>query len=281
MSISEERAGSSCRDGRNPPDVGGERDGSGSWWVAVAATAALFVLLCIRNRFLFSTRLYEDADMGATPILIEEGLALHAAGRARSPGATSTIPGPPTCTSRPQANPCSGRGCTWSPPRGMASLPPAYALNGLFLGLVTGVGYGWTRLLRGAAACFAVVVAFAALHPAVLSTDWMPYLYVPAYIAFHLAAASVAAGGARDAWIMTLAPWFLIHGHACFLIFVPVISCAVLAAVLWPRRHRLGASARSFFATQPRVWVPVAVISAVFAFPIIRQPGAALAGPVR
>jgi len=68
---------------------------------------------------------------------------------------------------------------------------------------------------------------------------------------------------------MALAGWFLIHGHACFLIFVPVISCAVLAAVLWPRRHRLGASVRSFFATQRRVWVPVAVISAVFAFPII------------
>ena len=71
---------------------------------------------------------------------------------------------------------------------------------------------------------------------------------------------------------MALAGWFLIHGHACFLFFVPVISCAVLAAVLWPRRHRpgeLGASVRSFFATQRRVWVPVAVISVVFAFPIV------------
>jgi len=33
--------------------------------------------------------------------------------------------------------------------------------------------------------------------------------------------------------------------------------------------HALGASVRSFFATRRRVWVPVAVISAVFAFPIV------------
>ena len=160
----------------------------------------------------------------------------------------------------------------------------AYALNGMFMALVVGVGYGWTRSLRGAAACFAVMVAFASVHPAVLSSDWMPYLYVAPYITFIVAAASVAAGRTRHAWIMALAGWFLIHGHACFLFFVPVISCAVLAAVLWPRRHRpgeLGASVRSFFATQQRVWVPVAVISAVFAFPIVAEPGAALAGPIR
>ena len=74
---------------------------------------------------------------------------------------------------------------------------------------------------------------------------------------------------------MALAGWFLIHGHACFLFFVPVISCAVLAAVVWPRslgRRRptdRGVSVRSFFATQWRAWVPVIVISAVFALPII------------
>jgi hypothetical protein len=239
-----------------------------SWWVAVAATAVLFVLLCIRNRFLFSTRLYEDADMGANSILIEQArhFTLLVGNYSRD---HFHHPGPAYMYVQ-----AAGESLFWAwlhlvPTPWNGQLLATYALNGMFLGLVTGVGYGWTRSLRGAAACFAVVVAFAAVHPAVLSTDWMPYLYVPAYIAFLVAAASVAAGGTRDAWIMTLAGWFLIHGHACFLIFVPVISCAVLAAVLWPRRHRLGASARSFFATQRRVWVPVAVISAVFAFPII------------
>ena len=42
------------------------------WWVMTAPAVALFVLLCVRNRFLFTTRLYEQADMGANSILIEQ-----------------------------------------------------------------------------------------------------------------------------------------------------------------------------------------------------------------
>ena len=71
------------------------------------------------------------------------------------------------------------------------------------------------------------------------------------YVAFVVAAGSVAAGRARDAWIMALAGWFLINGHVCFLLFVPVITCAVLAAVLWPRRHRLGAEGRKLAGPPP------------------------------
>src|SRR5580693_8702952 len=42
------------------------------WLVTAVATAAVAVLLCVRNRFLFTTRLYEDADMGANSILVEQ-----------------------------------------------------------------------------------------------------------------------------------------------------------------------------------------------------------------
>ena len=90
-------------------------------------------------------------------------------------------------------------------------------------------------------------------------------MYVPAYITFLVAAASVAAGASRDLWILTLTGWFLIHGHACFLFFVPVILAAVLATVVW--QHGPRASLRAFF--RPRAWVPVAVISAIFALPIV------------
>ena len=241
------------------------------WWVVTATTAVLVVLLCVRNRFLFTTRLYEDADMGANSILIEQArhFTLLVGNYSRD---HFHHPGPAYMYVQ-----AAGESLFWAwlrvvPTAWNGQLLAAYALNATFMALVVGVGYGWSRSLRGALACFAAVVAFASVHPAVLSTDWMPYLYVPAYLAFVVAAASVAAGRARDAWMMALAGWFLIHGHACFLFFVPVISCAVLAAMLWPRRHRprdLGVSVRSFFATQRRAWVPVAVISAVFAFPII------------
>jgi hypothetical protein len=35
------------------------------WWVWAAPFTFLFVLLCVRNRFLFTTRLYEQGDAGA------------------------------------------------------------------------------------------------------------------------------------------------------------------------------------------------------------------------
>jgi len=267
VSVSEERATAipAVRAGTGRATIPGRRR---RWWVMAVATAVLFVLLCIRNRFLFTTRLYEDADMGADSILIEQArhFTLLVGNYSRD---HFHHPGPAYMYVQ-----AAGESLLWAwlhvvPTAWNGQLFAVYLLNSMFVALVVGVGYGWTGSLCGAAACFATVVAFASVHPAVLSSDWMPYLYVPTYIAFLVATASVAAGRARDAWIMALTGWFLIHGHACFLFFVPVISCAVLAAVLWPRRRCLGASARSFFATQRRVWVPVAVISAVFAFPIV------------
>jgi hypothetical protein len=236
-------------------------------WRVVAVTAAIMlVLLCVRNRFLFTARLYEDADMGANSILVEQArhFALLVGNYSRD---HFHHPGPGYLYVK-----AAGESVFWAwlhlvPTAWNGQLLAVYVLNSMFVALIVGVGYAWTGSLRGAAACLAAVAALAAVHPAVLSSDWMPYLYVLAYLAFLAAAASVAAGRARDAWIMALAGWFCIHGHACFLFFVPVITCAVLAAVLWQRRHDLGTPVRSL-GRQWRVWVPVLVISAVFALPI-------------
>jgi hypothetical protein len=89
----------------------------------------------------------------------------------------------------------------------------------------------------------------------------MPNMYVVPYMVFVLSAGSVAAGRAQDLWIFALSGWLLIHGHACFLLFVPVIAATVLAVVAWRyRKQRTSVEARH--------WIPAAVISAVFAFPI-------------
>jgi hypothetical protein len=239
-----------------------------SWWMVAVPAAVVIVLLCVRNRFLFSTRLYEASDMGANSILVEQArhFTLLVGNYSRD---HFNHPGPAYLYVKAAGESLFWAGLHVVPTAWNGQLLAIYTLNSVLLALVVYVGYGWTGSLRGAAACFAAVLVLAAAHPAVLSSDWMPYLYVPAYVAFLVAAASVAAGHAPDAWILALTGWFLIHGHACFLFFVPVISCAVLVAVLWPRRHRLGASVRFFFATQRRVWVPVAVISAVFVFPIV------------
>jgi hypothetical protein len=205
-----------------------------------ASAVVLVVLLCVRNGFVFTTRLYEDADMGANSILVEQArrFTLLVGNYSRD---HFHHPGPAYMYVQ-----AAGESVFWAwlhvvPAAWNGELLAVYALDAAFVALVAGVGYGWSGSLRGAAACLAAVAAFASVHPAVLSSDWMPYLYVPAYIAFVVAAASVAAGAARDAWMMALAGWFLMHGHACFLVFVPVLSGAVLAAVLWPRRRGGGA----------------------------------------
>jgi hypothetical protein len=271
VSVSKERetpvAAGTAETGRAPQEAQGRVR---PWWAVAALTVALLVLLVVRNRFLFSTRLYEDADMGADSILVEQArhFTLLVGNYSRD---HFHHPGPAYMYVMAAGESLFWAGLHIVPTAWNGQLLAVYALNSLFVGLAAWVGYGWTRTLRGTAACFAAVLGLAAVHPAVLSSDWMPYLYVPAYVTFLIAAASVATGRGRDAWVMALTGWFLIHGHACFLLFVPVISCAVLAAVLWPHRHSLGASVRSFFAVQRRVWIPVAVISAVFALPIVLE----------
>jgi len=241
-----------------------------SWWVWAAPFAVVAGVLLARNAFLFTTPLYEDADMGANSILIEQArrFTLLVGNYSRE---RFNHPGPAFLYVQSW-----GESLFWAalhavPAAWNGQLLAVYALNALFAALVVATGYGWTRSARGALGAFAVLLGFGALHPAVFSSDWMPYVYVPAYFAFVVAVASVAAGGLRDSWIAALSGWFLIHGQACFLFFVPVLSCVALAALAWPRRRSLRPSLRRFVSGQRRVWVPVAVISALFLLPIAAE----------
>jgi hypothetical protein len=224
-------------------------------------------VLLARNSFIFSTPLYEDADMGANSILIEQARRFSLlVGMYSREGFNH--PGPAFLYVQSW-----GESLFWSalhlvPTAWNGQLIAVYALNALFAALVVGTGYGLTRSARTAAGFFAVLLVLVALRPAVFSSDWMPYMLVTAYIAYLVAIASVAAGRLRDAWIAALTGWFLINGNVAFLLFVPVTAFACLAALAWPRRGRLLVSLRSFAARRRAVWVPAAVISVVFAFPI-------------
>ena len=246
----------------------GAAPGRRPWWVWAVLFALLFALLCVRNRFLFTTRLYEQGDAGANSILIEQAkhFTLLVGNYSRE---RFNHPGPAYMYAQAFGEYLFQTALHVVPTAWNAHMLSVFALDCAFVALAVGVVYGWTRSLRGAAACFAVFTGFAIAYPPIVNSDWMPYMYVLAYMVFVLAAGSVAAGRAQDAWIFTLTGWFLIHGHACFLFFVPALTAAVLAAVLWPRRQTLRASIGEFFREQRRAWIPVAVISAVFALPIV------------
>ena len=233
-------------------------------YVWAAPFAVLLAVLAVRNRFLFTQHLYEQGDGGANSILIAQAkhftlltgnysregfhhpgpayMYVQAAGEWLLRDLLHAVPTP------------------WN-----AHMLAVFALNCGFAGLAVLVVYGWTRSPAGVVIATAAVTTFAVWQPSVLNSDWMPYMYVVPYLVFVLATASVAAGAARDVWIATLSGWLLIHGHACFLFFVPLLTACAVAMVAWRTGPR---AVLARFAGDRRLWLPVAAISAVFLLPI-------------
>ena len=250
------------------PAVADQADGGRRpWWIWVVPFVLLFGLLCARNGFLFTTRLYEQGDAGANSILIDQAkhFTLLIGSYSRE---GFNHPGPAYMYVQAFGEYLFLNALHVVPTAWNAHVLSVFALDSAFLALAVGVVYGWTRSLAGAAAAFAVFIGFAVAYPSVVNSDWMPYMYVPTYVVFLLAAASVTAGRGSDLWILALSGWFLIHGHACFLLFVPVIILAVLVAAAVGHRRGIFRSIGSFFSQQWKAWIPAAVISVVFAFPI-------------
>ena len=236
-------------------------------WMWAVPFAVLLTILFVRNRFLFTTKLYEQGDAAANSIRIEQ--AMHFTlliGNYSREGFSH--PGPAYLYVQAFGQWLFQYGLHVVPTAWNAHLLAVFVLNSALLALVVAMVYGWTRSLRAAAACLAVIGIFGAVHPPAINSDWMPYMYVVMYCVFLVAAGSVAAGHVRDAWIFALTGWFLIHGHACFLFIVPVIAAAVIAVLAWPHRRTPGVSLRRFLRHQRRAWIPVVAISALFVLPI-------------
>jgi hypothetical protein len=250
------------------------------WAVAAVSFVVLVAVLVARNAFLFSNRYYEVGDQGANSILIEQARHFKLlVGNYSRLGFNH--PGPAYLYVQAWGEELWYDLLHAVPTPWNGQMLAVYALYSVFVALAVAVVYGWTRSVAAAAACLAAIAAFAAIHPMILSSDWMPYLYVLTYALFILAGASVAAGAARDLWIFVLAGWFLIHGHAAYLFFVPGMTLVVLAALCWPRRRRIlaalrtapVASLRAFLGRTRRGWIPAAATSALFLLPILINLG--------
>ena len=267
MSITRSDQIGAKRPARWPPlgarDTG---DGRRPWWVWAAPFAVTLGVLLARNAFLFTTPEYERADMGANSILIEQArrFTLLTGNYSRK---GFSHPGPAFLYVQSWGETVFWRLLHLVPAAWNGQLLALYALNAAFAAGVTAVGYGWLRSPRGALTWGAGAACLAALHPAAFSSDWMPYVYVPPFLLLIVALASVAAGRRGDAWIAAGAGWFLIHGHAAFLVLVPVM--AAVPAVVALARLLAGRPPGSRW-RRPE-WLPPFLISALFALPLIRQ----------
>ena len=127
--------------------------------IAWAAPFALVLaVLLVRNAFLFSTPEYENADMGANSILIEQArrFSLLVGNYSRE---HFNPPGPAFLYVQAWGESLFYDALHVVPTAWNGQLIALYALNALFAALVVAIGYGWTRSVRGAAGTLAVVGA--------------------------------------------------------------------------------------------------------------------------
>jgi hypothetical protein len=237
-------------------------------WVWLLPFALMAGVLYACNASVLETPLYERSDQAANSILVEQArrftllIGIYSRTHVNHPGPAYLYP-------RAWSEQLFWAATRWVPTAFNGQLVGVYALNAVFAAFVVVIAYGWTQRGRVALAALAVVFIFAYLHPPIFSSDWLSYSYVPTYFAFLVAVASVAAGRLQDLWIMAVTGWFLFEGHACFLLFVPVLGVGAVAGLAWPRRHRLAAALRSFVTRHRRTWIPALAISLVFALPMI------------
>ncbi len=245
-------------------------------WVWLGSFALLAGLLLIRSSFLFTTPLYETADEADNSILVMQAqhfTLLHgnysregfwhpgpaymyvmAAGQWLFHDATHLVPTP------------------WN-----GQLIAIMLLNSALVATVVWIVHSWSGSVWSAVAALALMVGLATAvdvgvpvvkYHSILASNWPPDFYVPTFLAFVVAAASVAAGRTSHLWLLAATGWLLIHGHAEFLFFVPLITAATAAAALWPARRAPLVAVGRFLRRRRSHYVPAMLISAVFALPI-------------
>ncbi|GAA2638288.1 hypothetical protein GCM10010399_84510 [Dactylosporangium fulvum] len=236
---------------------------------AVFATAflTLATLLVLRNRVLFSAVINEGGDSGANSILV-----LRAKHFDQLVGNYSRIgfnhPGPAFLYVQAFGE--------WllhdllrvvpSPWNGQAVA--LLVLNAALLAGMLAVLAGWLRSWAAIGLAGAVLLGYAAAVPdPVIAGTWMPLLYFPPFLLLLTAAASVAAGRVDHVWVLGVAGGLLIHGHAEFLFFVPVIVGAAVAVLV--RRQRREPADDGLFRGHRRAWLLLAGVLALFALPIL------------
>lgn len=237
------------------------------WWTWLVPAVVLATVLVTQNTFLFSTPMYEQGDSAADSVLIQQALRLRLlVGHYSREGFNH--PGPAYLYLMAGGQWLFRNVLHVVPTGWNGQLLAVFAFSAVFTGLAVMVVYGWTRSRILAAMTFAVICGMICFHTLAPISGWPPEMFVLTYLVFLLAAASVAARQARDLWVLALSGWFLIHGYAPFLLFVPLTLLVTAAIALWPSRGHIRADVRAFVRDHRRHWLPVVVISVVFAFPI-------------
>jgi len=192
--------------------------------------SALFGMLVLRNRFLFGTPIHELGDTGANSILVNQAKHFELlVGNYSRQGFNH--PGPAYFYIQAWGEWLFHDALHLVPTPWNGQVIALYALNAALFATVTLIIARWTGSWAVAGFALLVMVALICYTPQIINNAWMPYVYVPSFLLFLVACASVATGKGEHLWAVALAGGLLVNGHAVFLLFVPVTA----AAAIW--RH--------------------------------------------
>jgi hypothetical protein len=230
----------------------------------VLTGAVLFFagLLVSHNLHLFRQPIYEGGDAAANSLLVLQAkrlTLLH--------GHYSRLsfyhPGPALLYLLAAAEGLLYDGLRVVPAPHNAHMLGQLLFNALLLGVVV------TIIVRSRHSGLAGVVAalvfllYFGRHP-VLASHWFAHVFFVIYLAFQVAAASVASGRVTHLGWMALAGGLAVHGHVCFVLFVVPIGLYVLVC-LWARGgFRFGALG----SRERRAWVVFVALIGLFVLPI-------------
>lgn len=222
----------------------------------------LLLLLLIRNRALFTAAIDERGDFAANSIIVDRARHFELlVGNYSRLGFAH--PGPAYFYVQAFGEWFAHDLLGLVPSEWNGQALAMLALAAAFLAGTLAIIRAWSASPLPAAAAGAAALAYLSFHGHVVASMWMPYAYAPAFLLLLAAAASVAAGRAGHLWALAAAGGFLVHGHAEFLFFVPLLAGAALAALWWRHRRALPITARR------RDWLLFAAVIALFLLPIV------------
>lgn len=178
---------------------------------------------------------FEDGDFAANSILIDSALSFELF-HGNYSRAGFYHPGPALLGAQAtgQAIVHDGLGLVPTPYNG--HLIGILALNAALLGLAASILFRNTESLWSVAILVVASLAFSLAFGTpglggLLTSTWMPHVYVWPYLLLLISSASVAIGRGDDIWKLMLAGGLLVHGHVSF--FLPVAAFFASAVIAW------------------------------------------------
>ena len=231
--------------------------------VGVGSFLVLAAVLLARNAYLFTTKIYENADFAANTIAVLQAKHFHLLTGDYSKD-QFYHPGPAFLYVMAGGESLFHDALHVVPTPWNGQLLAILLLNAVLIAATLALLATHAGARRVALACLLVVLVFVAVHPLTVNSGWLSYVYFAPTLLLLVSGASVATGRTAALPLLALSASLCIHGQAEFLLFAPATVLLALAGLVAAHRHDL----RDMFRGNAWHWAGAGVVAALFALPI-------------